>query len=62
MHAKASQDKPITLMIHHLHHLGPDQAMPLFECPRHEITVSPNVAQKLELAYQREALRICHDD
>jgi hypothetical protein len=30
----------------------------LLECPRHEITVSPDVARKLELAYQRERLRL----
>lgn len=28
---------------------------------RHEITVSPAVARKLELAYQREALRLGKD-
>ena len=52
------QGEALTLMIHHLHGLGPDRALALLEVPRHEITVSPNVARKLELAYQREALRI----
>lgn len=56
------QGEALTLMIHHLHGLGPDQALPLLECPRHEITVSPDVAQKLTLAYQREALRICWEE
>ncbi|MFK3971061.1 hypothetical protein ACI2KS_10080 [Pseudomonas sp. NPDC087358] len=51
----------LTLMIHHLHGLGPDRALPLLAVPRHEITVSPVVARKLELAYQREALRIGQD-
>jgi hypothetical protein len=56
------QGEAMTLMIHRLHELGPDRALPMLSCPRHEITVSPDVAQKLALAYQREALRICRDD
>jgi hypothetical protein len=48
----------LTLMIHRLHELGPDRALPLLEVPRHKITVSPVVARRLELAYQREALRL----
>lgn len=42
------QGEAITLMIHHLHGLGPGGALPLLAPPRHEITVSPSVAQKLE--------------
>ncbi|QIQ74436.1 hypothetical protein ALQ50_04283 [Pseudomonas coronafaciens pv. coronafaciens] len=34
----------------------------MLENPRHEITVSPVVVRKLELAYQREALRIGGDE
>lgn len=56
------QGEAMTLMIHHLHGLGPDKALPLLEVPRHEITVSPTVARRLELAYNREALRICYDE
>lgn len=56
------QGEALTLMIHHLHGLGPDQALPLLSIPRHEITVSPVVARKLELAFQREALRIGRDE
>jgi hypothetical protein len=56
------QGEALTLMIHHLHGLGPDRALRLLEVPRHEITVSPVVARKLEIAYQREALRIGRDD
>lgn len=56
------QGEALTLMIHHLHGLGPDKALPLLECPRQEITISPAVARRLELAYNREALRICRDD
>ncbi|MFJ4454429.1 hypothetical protein ACIP1G_11130 [Pseudomonas sp. NPDC089392] len=52
------QGEAMTLMIHHLHALGPGGALPLLEPPRHEITVSPAVARKLEHFREREALRI----
>ncbi|WP_411740607.1 hypothetical protein [Pseudomonas sp. BF-R-19] len=29
---------------------------------RHKFTISENVSRKLELAYNREALRICHEN
>ena len=56
------QGEAITLMIHHLHALGPQRSAPLLAPPRHEITISENVSRKLQLAYNREALRICHDE
>jgi len=56
------QGEALTLMIHHLHGLGPGGALPLLEIPRHEITISEKSAAKLQLAYNREALRICHDE
>lgn len=52
----------MTLMIHHLHALGPTGSAQFLSPPRHEITISENVARKLEIAYSREALRICHDE
>lgn len=52
------QGEALTLMIHHLHGLGPDRALPMLEVPRHEITVSEKSAARLTLAYQREALRL----
>ncbi|MEB5935514.1 hypothetical protein MXL15_25335 [Pseudomonas mosselii] len=52
------QGEAMTLMIHHLHGLGPGGALPLLEPPRHEITVSPSVVRKLENFRAREALRI----
>jgi hypothetical protein len=55
------QGEALTLMIHHLHGLGPGGALPMLEVPRHEIIVSPVVARKLELAYLREELHICCD-
>ncbi|MNJ56264.1 hypothetical protein D3C77_518010 [compost metagenome] len=55
------QGEAMTLMIHHLHGLGPNVALPLLTPPRHEITVSPTVARKLERFRERESLRICAD-
>ncbi|MCU0121805.1 hypothetical protein N8H74_26395 [Pseudomonas sp. B2M1-30] len=47
----------MTLMIHHLHGLGPGGALPLLTPPRHEYVISENVSRKLKLAYQSEELR-----
>ncbi|MGG7598805.1 hypothetical protein ACQ4OD_17430 [Pseudomonas sp. WC1] len=55
------QGEAMKLMIHHLHGLGPGGALPLLTPPRHEITVSPTVARKLENFRAREALRITAD-
>lgn len=51
----------ITLMIHHLHRLGPGGALPLLEPPRHEYVISENVSRKLKIAYRREALLVGPD-
>lgn len=56
------QGEAMTLMIHHLHGLGPAGSAQFLAAPRHEITVSENVARKLELAYAREVLRIDHEN
>lgn len=56
------QGEAITLMIHHLHAMGPKKSAPLLAPPRHEINISENVSAKLELAYRRESLRICQDE
>ncbi|WP_248769110.1 hypothetical protein [Pseudomonas sp. MWU12-2345] len=56
------QGEAMTLMIHHLHALGPAGSAQFLSPPRHEITISENVERKLEIAYSREALRICHDE
>lgn len=56
------QGEALTLMIHHLHGLGPGGALPLLEPPRHKITVSPDVARKLQIAYNRQALICAEDD
>ncbi|MEN5258671.1 hypothetical protein [Pseudomonas protegens] len=55
------QGEAMTLMIHHLHGLGPGDALPLLEPPRHKITVSPAVARKLENFRAREELRLNHE-
>jgi hypothetical protein len=39
------QGEALTLMIHHLHGLGPDRALPLLEVPRHEYRPSRDVAR-----------------
>jgi hypothetical protein len=56
------QGEAITLMIHHLHSLGPGGALPLLTPPRHEYVIPENVSRKLKLAFDREAARISHDD
>ncbi|MEN5136130.1 MULTISPECIES: hypothetical protein [unclassified Pseudomonas] len=47
----------ITLMVHHLHALGPGGALPMLTPPRHEYVIPENVSRKLKLAYQRESLK-----
>lgn len=54
--------KAMTLMIHHLHRLGPGGALPLLTPPRHEYVIPENVSRKLKLAHDREALHINHDE
>ena len=61
-HGIEEQGEAMTLMIHHLHALGPAGSAPLLKPPRHKISINENVSRKLELAYQREALRIGRDD
>ncbi len=61
-HQIEEQGEAMTLALHHLHARGPAGSAPFFAPPRHEITISENVSRKLQLAYNREALRICHDE
>lgn len=60
-HQIDEQGEAMTLALHHLHALGQKGSAPFFEPPRHEITVSPSVARKLQQFSQREASRITHD-
>lgn len=56
------QGEALTLMIHHLHRIGPERALEMLQLPpRHKYVIPENVARKLEIAYQREALRICNE-
>ncbi|WP_458373054.1 hypothetical protein [Pseudomonas laurylsulfatiphila] len=61
-HGIEEQGEAMTLMIHHLHALGPQKSATLMTPPRHVYEIPENVSRKLELAYNREALRICHDE
>lgn len=61
-HGIEEQGEAMTLMLHHLHALGPEGSAPFLSSPRHEISISPSVERKLMLAYQREALRITQDE
>ncbi len=56
------QGEAITLMIHHLHGLGPDGALPLLTPPRHEITISENVSRIFELESRRAISRYSNDE
>lgn len=55
------QGEAITLMIHHLHAMGPQKSAPLLAPPRHEYAIPENVSRKLELAYRREALKLTQE-
>lgn len=55
------QGEAMTLMIHHLHALGPGDALPYLIPPRHEIKVSPAVARKLQQFSALQALRLDRD-
>lgn len=61
-HGIEEQGEAMTLALHHLHALGPAGSAPFFAPPRHEYVIHENVSAKLTLAYQRESLRICHDE
>ncbi|MCH5553398.1 hypothetical protein [Pseudomonas syringae] len=52
------QGEAMTLMIHHLHGLGPGGALPMLEVPRHEITVSNIVA----LEFHRKSMLMIQQD
>lgn len=52
------QGEALTLMIHHLHGLGPGGALPMLEVPRHEITVSKIVA----LEFHRRSMLMIQQD
>lgn len=52
------QGEAITLMIHHLHAMGPQKCLPMLDPPRHVIEVSQNVS----LAFHRKSLLMLQQD
>ncbi|MEE4133038.1 hypothetical protein V2I60_19705 [Pseudomonas viridiflava] len=52
------QGEAMTLMIHHLHGLGPGGALPLLEVPRHKVQVSQVVA----LEFHRKSMLMIQQD
>ena len=52
------QGEAITLMIHHLHGLGPGGALPLLTPPRHKYEVSQSVA----LEFSRKSMLLIQQD
>ncbi|WP_122439728.1 hypothetical protein [Pseudomonas viridiflava] len=52
------QGEALTLMIHHLHSLGPGGALPMLEVPRHEIIVSEFVARE----FHRKSMLMIQQD
>jgi hypothetical protein len=52
------QGEAITLMIHHLHALGPQKSAPLLAPPRHVIELSQNVS----LAFHRKSMLMIQQD
>lgn len=52
------QGEALTLMIHRLHELGPDRALPLLEVLRHEYIPTRSVA----LAFERKSMLMIQQD
>ena len=55
------QGEAMTLMIHHMHGLGPAGSAQFLTPPRHDYAIPENVSRKLQLAFDKEALRIGRD-
>lgn len=47
-HQIEEQGEAMTLVLHHLHALGPAGSAPFFKPPQHEITISESVSRKLK--------------
>jgi protein-L-isoaspartate O-methyltransferase len=52
------QGEALTLMIHHLHGLGPDRALAFLEVPRHKYVPTQSVA----LAFERKSMLMIQQD
>jgi hypothetical protein len=60
-HQIDEQGEAMTLALHHLHALGPKGSAPFFQPPRHEITVSPSVARKLDSIRLKLSMQTAED-
>ena len=56
------QGEAMTLMIHHLHGLGPAGSAQFLAPPRHEYVIPENVSRRLKLAHDRETLRVSYEE
>lgn len=61
-HGIEQQAEAMTLLIHNLHALGPAGSAHAFTVPRHEITITANVARQLHAAGQRMAQQLDQAD
>jgi protein-L-isoaspartate O-methyltransferase len=52
------QGEALTLMIHHLHRIGPEKALALLEVPRHKYVPTQSVA----LAFERKSMLMINQD
>ena len=57
-HQIDEQGEAMTLVLHHLHALGPQGSAPFFALPQHEITISENVSR----AFQIKSMFIIQQD
>jgi hypothetical protein len=57
-HGIEEQGEAITLMIHHLHALGPQKSAPLLAPPRHVYEIPENVS----LAFHRKSMLMIQQD
>ena len=60
-HGIEEQGEAMTLMIHHMRGLGPAGSAQFLTPPRHDYATPENVSRKLQLAFDKEALRIGRD-
>lgn len=61
-HGIDEQGEAMTLMIHHLHSLGPAGSAQFLCPPRHEYVIPESVSRKLDMCYRREQSKIVWSD
>lgn len=57
-HGLSTMAEAMSLLILNAHALGPEQSAPLLAVPRHTITISASVAQRLHAAGAQAAARL----